>query len=361
MTRMSRVVRLVASSSILLALTCTTVEAAPTLSSKRAEAAAARERLDDLAVDLEEKGEDQAQAEAAVRTADGLLAAAEARLVVAQEAQRSATTLLSRRARAIYRSGTYGFIDVVVGASSWSDALSRIGFMRRVAQSDAALVARVAYARADVEVAVASLENRRKEAGDHRSRARMARDASERALADQRAYLEELDAEVARLLRVEREREEREARERAARIAAALAETMNGAKPLTGDTRPEVVAVALQHLGVPYVWGGTTPSGFDCSGLTQYCFAKIGIAIPRTSRDQFAGSARVPKDRLDLLEPGDLVFFGTGGDPSRVHHVGIYIGDGDMVHAPQTGEVVRVESLMDRIARRADYVGGGRF
>jgi len=120
------------------------------------------------------------------------------------------------------------------------------------------------------------------------------------------------------------------------------------------------VAKAREHLGVPYVWGGVTPQGFDCSGLTRYAYAQIGIDLPRTSRSQFRVGAYIPPDRLDLLASGDLVFFGYDGDPSKIHHVGMYLGGGSYIHAPQSGDVVRIASLTGRIASRGDYVGASR-
>jgi len=120
------------------------------------------------------------------------------------------------------------------------------------------------------------------------------------------------------------------------------------------------VTVAKHYLGVPYVWGGTSPSGFDCSGLVQYSYAKIGITLPRTSREQFHVGTFIPRDRLDLLEPGDLVFFGYNGDAGQIHHVGMYVGSNDFIEAPASGEVVRISSLVARIEARGDYVGAAR-
>ncbi len=100
-----------------------------------------------------------------------------------------------------------------------------------------------------------------------------------------------------------------------------------------------IVATARQYLGVPYVWGGTSPRGFDCSGLVQYVCKKNGISLPRTAASQRNAGRYV--SRADL-QPGDLVFFKSGG---RVNHVGIYIGGGNMIHAPQTGDVVKVSSI----------------
>ena len=98
-----------------------------------------------------------------------------------------------------------------------------------------------------------------------------------------------------------------------------------------------IVDTALAMQGTPYAWGGSSPRGFDCSGLVQYAAASAGISVPRTSRAQ--ATVGTPVSRADL-RPGDLVFF---YDP--VGHVGIYLGDGKMVHAPTSGDVVRIADV----------------
>ncbi len=106
-----------------------------------------------------------------------------------------------------------------------------------------------------------------------------------------------------------------------------------------GSGRSAVVGIAQRYLGVPYVWGGAGPSGFDCSGLTMYCYAQIGIGMSHGATDQQRASKPVP---LNALQPGDLVFFGSA---SYSHHVGIYVGGGSMIHAPHTGAVVSYGSI----------------
>ncbi len=105
--------------------------------------------------------------------------------------------------------------------------------------------------------------------------------------------------------------------------------------------------IAVRYVGVPYAWGGSSPAGFDCSGLVAYAFGRVGVALPHSSYALWDALPKVPRDRL---RPGDLVFFNGLG------HVGIYVGRGRYVHAPQTGETVEVETL----ASRDDFMGAVR-
>ncbi|MEL7157544.1 MAG: transglycosylase SLT domain-containing protein [Actinomycetota bacterium] len=115
-----------------------------------------------------------------------------------------------------------------------------------------------------------------------------------------------------------------------------------------------VIDAGLQHLGVPYLWGGTDPEhGFDCSGLVQDAYRKIGVDMPKWSRHQATMGVEVPS--LDDALPGDVIAF---GEP--VNHVGLYMGDGQMLHAPRTGDVVKVDTIKRPIAtiRRIVSPGG---
>lgn len=103
----------------------------------------------------------------------------------------------------------------------------------------------------------------------------------------------------------------------------------------------QVVNYAYKFLGKPYVYGAAGPNAFDCSGLTQYVFSHFGINISRTTYTQVGEGTKVKRSDL---KPGDLVFFDTQGSTS---HVGIYIGDGEFIHAPRTGKPVMVSSLSD--------------
>ncbi|MDX6512483.1 MAG: peptidoglycan DL-endopeptidase CwlO [Gaiellaceae bacterium] len=121
-----------------------------------------------------------------------------------------------------------------------------------------------------------------------------------------------------------------------------------------GPTGTKAVALAEQFLGVPYVWGGASPSGFDCSGLVMYVYARLGVSLPHFSGYQWGSGPHVPADQL---APGDIVFFDPG--PSGPGHEGLYIGGGQFIQAPHTGDVVKISSLSEA-GYGLSYVGAVR-
>jgi cell wall-associated NlpC family hydrolase len=138
--------------------------------------------------------------------------------------------------------------------------------------------------------------------------------------------------------------------------ALALQQTAIGASASAGSASVAppsqytgVVGIAMRYLGVQYVWGGSSPSGFDCSGLVAYVYAQVGVSLPHYTGALW--NVGVPVSRSDL-QPGDLVFFDGLG------HVGIYIGGNSFIHAPHTGDVVRISSISGWYADT--YVGARR-
>jgi cell wall-associated NlpC family hydrolase len=128
------------------------------------------------------------------------------------------------------------------------------------------------------------------------------------------------------------------------------------AKP--GTAAAAAIAFALVQRGLPYVWGGDGPlsgeAGFDCSGLTTAAYDWAGVSLPRTAHTQYYAGPHVPADAP--LEPGDLVFYGV---PERVHHVGLYVGNGRMINAPTTGDVIREMDVFSGYWGPR-FAGGGR-
>ncbi|RRO19200.1 NlpC/P60 family protein [Saccharopolyspora rhizosphaerae] len=122
---------------------------------------------------------------------------------------------------------------------------------------------------------------------------------------------------------------------------------ITGCEDLPGSSvlAEQALSYAKGQLGKPYVWGAAGPAAFDCSGLTQQAWKAAGVEIPKYSQTQyFQGGVHVP---LAQAQPGDLVFWGYGRDPRGIHHVGLYLGDDQLLHAPQPGESVEVTKLWD--------------
>ncbi|WP_007026027.1 C40 family peptidase [Saccharomonospora iraqiensis] len=184
--------------------------------------------------------------------------------------------------------------------------------------------------------AVQRAEDAKNQAAEAREQAEKARDKAERIAADLEARKKELDDQIAEL--------EQQASLLSSSDVAAQQDIGPDPGPIQapGPAAQGAIDAAMAKRGSPYVWGATGPSEFDCSGLTQWAYNQAGVSIPRTSRSQSQYGTPVSRSQL---QPGDLVFF-----YSPVSHVGIYIGNGQMVHAPTSGDVVKVSPLQDQFS-----------
>ena len=135
-------------------------------------------------------------------------------------------------------------------------------------------------------------------------------------------------------------------------LSQAAAYTRSASQPAASGVAQIAIAFAQSKLGLPYQWGGTGPL-YDCSGLTQAAYASAGVQLHRIARDQFWDGPHVP---LAQLQPGDLVFYADDvNDPATIHHLGLFVGDGQMIEAPRTGAFVRYASI-----DRPGYIGAVR-
>ncbi|MCL2680442.1 MAG: NlpC/P60 family protein [Coriobacteriia bacterium] len=270
--------------------------------------------------------------------ADDQLEKTQARLEVVQ-------LHLNTRATEVYRNGTAGILEVLLGAASFEEFAGLWTLLENLNRSDAASSAELKDLRTEVTALRAELIEVESEAKLQNDRMLEARQRAERDLANRQARLRGIEAEVRQL-----QREQQEAERRAAAARAGSSTFLGGGQSFPTPTRAprsEVVNIARRYLGRPYQWGGNGPHVFDCSGFTSYVYRQVGINLPRTSRQQIHAGQRV--SRADI-RPGDLVFFGN-----PIHHVGIYVGGGQMIHAPHAGDVVRYAPAFNSI-----FVGATR-
>jgi cell wall-associated NlpC family hydrolase len=275
-----------------------------------------------------------------------------------------AQKLLSARLVDIYTSSEEATgLGVLLGATSFNDFVNRLDAVDSVSHQDVQVVTEVRSFKHAVIRHARELK-RAHAAQASVVAARAARRAQiQSQLSQRRALLSSIRGEIARMRAQERARQLAIAGAVRQRLATqpppspTATATVVGASAATPETTiapPSrfggVVGVAMRYLGVPYRWGGASPSGFDCSGFVMYVYAQVGVSLPHSSYAQYGAGVPVSRDQL---QPGDLVFFNGLG------HVGIYIGGNQMIHAPHTGDVVKISSLTGWYT--STYVGARRI
>lgn len=340
-----------------------TAGADPSLSAKRAQAQRVLAELRRLDASAQRANNAYQTATLKLRRLERSLRINRQALGVARVNLVQAQRALADRLVAIYTTGTtQSALAVFLGARSLDDLLSRIETMRSVSKQDAALIGDViSFQRQIVRRRRFLRHARTLQVRLVRQRAAAKRRIDAQLRRERRLY-NSVKAEIDRI--VARERARQLAAARLARLRAAAATASQGdsgfgvsASIGSASVAPPsryggVVGIAMRYLGVPYVWGGDNPStGFDCSGFVMYVYAQVGVSLPHYTGAQW--SYGVPVSKSDL-QPGDLVFFDGLG------HDGIYIGGGQFIHAPQTGDVVKISNLNEGWYA-ATYVGARRI
>jgi peptidoglycan DL-endopeptidase CwlO len=233
----------------------------------------------------------------------------------------------------MYKLGDYGALDEVLSGGSITSAGARVELLKRVNQQDRALRTGFLATVKQVAALQATISTERDQAMVVQQRADAARATITDQLAQRQAILDGLNGRIKRILD-QRERLAAASAGHLGQVALAQIGTIHGTQAQVG-----VIRDALKFLGVPYVWGGAAPSGFDCSGLVLYVYARYGVAFPHFAAYQANMGTPVPESQL---QPADLVFFGN-----PIHHVVIYAGHGLVIQAPHTGDVVKVSRLSD--------------
>jgi peptidoglycan DL-endopeptidase CwlO len=237
-------------------------------------------------------------------------------------------------------------LAVLLGSTSFEDMLNRVEAISSTSNQDANIVEQVRSSKVAIQHHEVQLRNAHSEQQQVVAQKAAQKQHIESQLATRRQLLSSIKGEIQRLKAAEAAQQRRLAAAAQTRIETQTtpaatgigvgASTPEGSTVAPPNVHGGVVGIAMHYLGVPYVWGGASPRGFDCSGLVMYVYAQIGVSLPHSSYAQAAMGTPVS---ISQLQPGDLVFF-TGAS-----HEGIYIGGGQFIHAPHTGDVVKISSL----------------
>jgi cell wall-associated NlpC family hydrolase len=323
---------------VILSLAMTPVAAAQTLDQQKADA---QKQVEQLQNKLEDSVERYNYACTKLEQTSGQITENKTQLTEAEQKLATDRSRLNHRVRAMYVTRQYRFVDVVVGAGNFDEFLVGLDLAKKIGEKDAELVKQVKDAKAKLEGVRASLQEQKSE-----------REAARREMSDAKSAVEgDLSGAKGQLSGVESQIQAAMAR----RAAEATSSTPRSSSTTTARratpgpiarTRPPgaphggVVGIAYDQLGKPYVWGAAGPDSFDCSGLTMYCYeVGAGMSITHSSYDQANCGTPVS---IGELQPGDILGFRGWG------HVGLFVGGDEFIHAPQTGDVVKVSSLSAR-------------
>lgn len=331
---------------------------------KQAEAQAALQKLNQYQSELDQASANyeaahQEQIDAQNRVDEAQKQIEEKTAQIEKDQQR-----LSDRARDMYRSGDTNFLDVILGASSFEQFATTWNMLETLNGNDAELVSETKTAREDLQAAKQEAEEQAKVASDKAEEAKSVAEAADQKASEMQQTYNSLSAEAQEL--ISQERAAQEAQQQAAAAAAEQNGTAgndaattitnnnrnnttssnsnsssnsnknNASSSATNNSKPQsvsgnsVVNRAYSQLGKPYQWGEVGPNSFDCSGLVSYCLTGSYSRLGTTGT--FMGWTRVSSP-----QPGDICV--------NSHHCGIYIGGGQMIHAPRTGDVVKVSSV----------------
>jgi len=328
--------------TLLLSLTLTTSAFASPVSSKKAQLAAIQAKLQDVYHKVDMAVEKYNQASTQLATVQAKIDENQRQLETARKNLEQANQQLLLRAENIYKSRDVGVIDVIFKADSFDELISQLDMMERLGNSDVDTVHAIAAYKRDIKDRRIRLE------ADEKSAARL--------LADREQHKDELLALQSELngltgqIKKQIKKLKYQAKVRAQLALTGYSGPIPGPVDPNSPGHPDIVGIAQRYFGVPYVWGGASPSGFDCSGLTMYCYAQIGISLYHGATMQQHASIPVA---LTDLRPGDLIFFGNA---SFSHHVAIFVSGSTCIEAPHTGDVVRYGTWTGR-----DAWIGGRF
>ena len=361
----------------LAALTAVTASiAAPkdAIPAKRAAAQAAQAKIEALSNQIEPAIEAYNQASQELDGVQAEIKDNEHQIAATKSNIKRGQRDLANKLVVAYRVGDPDAIAALLSASTLQDMLGSVDVLKRSSSQLSSVIVELRASRSDLDKREKALVKAGRRAAELKQQKAANKAAIEAGLAQAENLKSGLESEIAGLKKEQqafeaqlaREAERRLRTQRSAIAAADAADpgiggsggggsTSGGggsvnipAPPANGSIGARVIAAAMSYLGVPYVWGGASRGGVDCSGLTMLAYATVGIGLGHFTGSQWNSGAHVS---MSQLAPGDLVFF----YPDH-HHMGIYIGGGQFIHAPHTGDVVKITNLSDRAGNYAGAV-----
>jgi len=373
--------------SLIIFMAIPTFATPAAIEQKKAEADRVKAQIEEMNRALEEAVEQYNSAAVKLEETQKAIEENRLKLEKAKEELAQNQRVLNERIAGIYKHGKVNFISVLLATKSFDNFLVRLDWLVRIGKQDLEVLRRIQRVKRQIEEIESKLEEEKRRRLALREELEAKRWQIEGQIRERRTFLSSVEEEIARLIREEEERQARlraealrraqeEARQAAERRARESSEgrssgNSEGEKPKKpeeskGSDPPanpsrgrEVVSIAMKYIGAPYHWAGEGPGGcptgehsicFDCSGFTMYVYKQVGVTLPHSSAAQYHRGKPVSYDNL---KPGDLVFFGRDG----ISHVGIYIGNGNFIHASTNGDAVKVQTL----SSRSDYIGACRL
>jgi len=267
-----------------------------------------------------------------------LLAAAKHNLSRAEE-------LLAESLTQSYKSSGEDVFSYLLASRSFNDLIDNVQTMQRANDASGNLIGEISSAKVEIRERTQELAKQEQQLAADQAAQLAAKERIEAGLQALENRKAQISREIQRLI------DEAQARADAAARAAASAGggSVDIPIPASSTLGGQAVAIAMQYLGTPYVWGGASPAGFDCSGFTMYVWGQLGVGLPHNAAAQYGTGVAVPRE---ALEPGDLVFFDGLG------HVGIYVGNNAFIHSPHSGDVVKISTISGWYSDR--WVGARR-
>jgi len=268
---------------------------------------------------------------------------------VAEDNIKEEEDLFNKRMRSMYMNGVDSYLEVLFNSKGMADLLSRVENIKKIVEYDNKIIGELTAKKSEIENQKVALETEKtklvllKTDNEHKIDKLKEKKKEQSALIGEAQKQEQLYA--GKLSAAEAIVDATLKQIEAMRDKTPKYTPSRGSAPLSSDA---VVVYASNFLGTPYAWGANGPNSFDCSGFVRYVYAHFGVSLSRTTYSQINEGSYVSRNDL---QPGDLVFFGSGSP----HHVGIYVGNNSYIHAPRTGDVVKVSSLT-----RSDYLSARR-